>query len=74
MSEASEEKMGEKFKTALVFGGAVMAAGVLLLAFGVRSDTVLIAWLATLAAIPTQFSIANASITRKFAEVNAGGA
>ena len=70
MSVASEKRMGEKFKTALVFGGAVMVAGVILLAFGVRSEAVLIAWLGMLAAIPTQFSIANAAVTRKFAAIN----
>ena len=70
MSAASEKKMGEKAKMAWVFGGAMIAVLVILLAFGVRDTTVLIAWLGSFVAIPTQFSIANAAVTRKFAAVN----
>jgi len=62
--------MGEKAKIAYVFGGAMLVVLVLLLVFGVRDTVLLAAWLAAFVAIPTQFSIANAAVTRKFAAVN----
>lgn len=70
MSAASEKKMGEKAKMTYAFGALVFLAGPIMLAFGIRDVALLIAWLTALAAVPTQFSIANAAVTRKFAEIN----
>lgn len=59
---------GRKFWSAMIFGSALIVVLVVLLAYGVRSETVLIAWMAAFVAIPTQFSIANAAVTRAFAK------
>lgn len=71
MSAQSEKKMGEKAKMTYVFGAVLFLAGPIMFAFGIRETAVVIAWLSALAAVPTQFSIANAAVTRKFAALNA---
>jgi hypothetical protein len=55
-----------------VWGAAMVGVLTLLLLLGVRSDVVIGAWLAAFVAIPTQFSITNAAITRS-ALSNGGG-
>lgn len=62
-------KQGRKFWIALIWGAALVGVLVLLLLTGVKSDVVIGAWLAAFVAIPVQFGIANAAISRKFAGV-----
>ncbi len=58
-------KQGRKFWLAVLWGGALLGVLLILLAFGVRSETIIIAWLTAFVAIPVQFGVANAVITRK---------
>ena len=61
-------KLGRKYWISVIWGTAMMAVLLVLLAFGVTSDVVLCAWMAAFVAIPVQFSLANASVTRAYAK------
>jgi len=65
-------KAGRKFWIALIWGAALIGVLVLMLLLGVTSDVVIGAWLAAFVAIPVQFGIANAAISRKYAGVQDG--
>jgi hypothetical protein len=64
------EKLGRKFWLAILWGVALVAVLVVFLSFKVHEPTIICAWLAAFVAIPTQFSVANASITKAFAKTD----
>ena len=57
--------LGRKGLLTALWGVAMIGVLALLLGFGVKGDLVIGAWLAAFVALPTQFGIANAVITRK---------
>jgi hypothetical protein len=61
------ENPGRKFWLSVIWGASLVVVLLILLAFGIRETTVLCAWLAAFLGVPTQFSIANASIARAYA-------
>ena len=63
---ADDKKKGRKFWLAVIWGIGMLVVLAMFLVFKIRSDVLLGAWLGAFVAIPIQFGVANAAITRKY--------